>query len=143
MNAPFKTDTLPQWSLADLYTGRDDPKIEADLARAKKDNDALAATNVLDYWMRPLLAGMQIGLGWVLRRAFASLEPIRHELAQRPPHDLRPLLVADAHIGKANVGEGLGDIATVTDAEEKYGLNWHGKRAARQLALTALGRLRR
>lgn len=29
----------------------------------------------------------------------------------------------------------LGD-ATVTDAEEKYGLNWHGKRAARQLALT-------
>jgi Zn-dependent protease len=28
---------------------------------------ALAATNVLDYWMRPLLAGMQIGLGWVLR----------------------------------------------------------------------------
>jgi len=26
--------------------------------------------------------------------------------------------------------------ATVTDTEEKYGLNWHGKRAARQLALT-------
>jgi adenine-specific DNA-methyltransferase len=25
---------------------------------------------------------------------------------------------------------------TVTDAEEKYGLNWHGKRTARQLALT-------
>ena len=25
---------------------------------------------------------------------------------------------------------------TVTDAEEKYGLNWHGKRRARQLALT-------
>ena len=25
---------------------------------------------------------------------------------------------------------------TVTDAEEKYGLNWHGKRLARQLALT-------
>ncbi len=29
----------------------------------------------------------------------------------------------------------VGDI-TVTDAEEKYGLNWHGKRRARQLALT-------
>ena len=29
----------------------------------------------------------------------------------------------------------LGDL-TVTDAEEKYGLNWHGKRKARQLALT-------
>ncbi|MFG0410277.1 site-specific DNA-methyltransferase [Pseudomonas sp. FYR_11] len=26
--------------------------------------------------------------------------------------------------------------ATVTDTDEKYGLNWHGKRAARQLALT-------
>lgn len=32
---------------------------------------------------------------------------------------------------KALVGD-----ATVTDAEEKYGLNWHGKRRARQLALT-------
>lgn len=32
---------------------------------------------------------------------------------------------------KALVGDG-----TVTDAEEKYGLNWHGKRRARQLALT-------
>lgn len=31
---------------------------------------------------------------------------------------------------KVLVGE-----ATVTDAEEKYGLNWHGKRTARQLAL--------
>lgn len=40
------------------------------------------------------LAG--VGLGWVLRRAFTSLEPIRHELAQRPPHDLRPLLAGDA-----------------------------------------------
>ena len=29
----------------------------------------------------------------------------------------------------------VGDAA-VTDAEEKYGLNWHGKRRARQLALT-------
>lgn len=29
----------------------------------------------------------------------------------------------------------VGD-STVTDADEKYGLNWHGKRAARQLALT-------
>jgi oligoendopeptidase F len=43
MNAPFKTDTLPEWRLDDLYSGRDDPKIEADLARAKADNDALAA----------------------------------------------------------------------------------------------------
>ena len=39
-----------------------------------------------------------LGLTWVLRRAFASLEPIRQELARRPPHDLRPLLVGDAPI---------------------------------------------
>ena len=32
---------------------------------------------------------------------------------------------------KALVGD-----ATATDADEKYGLNWHGKRRARQLALT-------
>ena len=32
---------------------------------------------------------------------------------------------------KALVGD-----KTITDAEEKYGLNWHGKRRARQLALT-------
>jgi adenine-specific DNA-methyltransferase len=29
----------------------------------------------------------------------------------------------------------VGD-ATASDAEEKYGLNWHGKRRARQIALT-------
>jgi oligoendopeptidase F len=43
MNAPFKTDALPQWNLGDLYAGRDDPKIEIDLAKAKADNDALVA----------------------------------------------------------------------------------------------------
>lgn len=41
MNAPVKLDTLPEWSLADLYAGRDDPKIEADLAAAKAANDEL------------------------------------------------------------------------------------------------------
>ncbi|HYD46726.1 MAG TPA: hypothetical protein VEB21_00170, partial [Terriglobales bacterium] len=30
----------------------------------------------------------------------------------------------------------IGDDKTLTDADEKYGLNWHGKRRARQLALT-------
>jgi len=43
MNAPLKTDALPQWNLGDLYAGRDDPQIEADLGKAKADNDALAA----------------------------------------------------------------------------------------------------
>ncbi|MFL5296849.1 MAG: M3 family oligoendopeptidase [Phenylobacterium sp.] len=43
MNAPFKTDALPEWRLDDLYAGRDDPRIEADLAAAKTQNDRLAA----------------------------------------------------------------------------------------------------
>ncbi len=43
MNAPLKTDTLPQWQLDDLYSSRDDPRIEADLAQAKAENDALVA----------------------------------------------------------------------------------------------------
>jgi len=43
MNAPLKTDTLPQWRLDDLYSGRDDPRIETDLAAAKTANDALIA----------------------------------------------------------------------------------------------------
>ncbi len=42
MNAPVKLDTLPQWRLDDLYAGREDPRIEADLAAAKAANDELA-----------------------------------------------------------------------------------------------------
>jgi oligoendopeptidase F len=41
MNAPVKLDSLPEWRLDDLYTGRDDPKIETDLAAAKAANDEL------------------------------------------------------------------------------------------------------
>lgn len=41
MNAPVKLDTLPEWDLADLYAGREDPRIEADLAAAKAANDEL------------------------------------------------------------------------------------------------------
>jgi oligoendopeptidase F len=43
MNAPLKTDTLPEWRLDDLYASREDPRIEADLALAKAENDRLAA----------------------------------------------------------------------------------------------------
>ncbi|WP_304217604.1 M3 family oligoendopeptidase [Phenylobacterium aquaticum] len=42
MNAPVKTDSLPQWRLDDLYSDRDDPRIETDLARAQAANDELA-----------------------------------------------------------------------------------------------------
>ena len=46
MNAPspnLHADALPRWSLDDLYTGRDDPHIDADLAAAAAANDALVA----------------------------------------------------------------------------------------------------
>jgi len=42
MNAPFKTDTLPTWRLDDLYAGREDPRIAADLAEAERLNGELA-----------------------------------------------------------------------------------------------------
>ncbi|MFN9848517.1 MAG: M3 family oligoendopeptidase [Alphaproteobacteria bacterium] len=43
MNAPFKTDGLPEWRLDDLYANREDPRIEADLARSEQLNRELAA----------------------------------------------------------------------------------------------------
>ena len=43
MNAPVKPETLPQWRLDDLYTDREDPRIEADLHRARTANEALVA----------------------------------------------------------------------------------------------------
>jgi oligoendopeptidase F len=41
MNAPLKLEALPEWRLDDLYSGRDDPAIETDLAAAKAANDEL------------------------------------------------------------------------------------------------------
>jgi oligoendopeptidase F len=41
MNAPVKPETLPQWRLDDLYSGREDPRIEADLAAAAATNQEL------------------------------------------------------------------------------------------------------
>jgi adenine-specific DNA-methyltransferase len=52
---------------------------------------------------------------------------------------LFPELVTEGPNGPAvnvDVLKALVGDATVTDADEKYGLNWHGKRRARQLALT-------
>ncbi len=42
MNAPFKTDALPQWRLDDLYADREDPRIAADMAEAERLNQELA-----------------------------------------------------------------------------------------------------
>ena len=52
---------------------------------------------------------------------------------------LFPELMTEGPKGPAinvDVLKGLVGDVTVTDADEKYGLSWHGKRAARQLALT-------
>jgi adenine-specific DNA-methyltransferase len=52
---------------------------------------------------------------------------------------LFPELISEGPNGIAiqmDVLKSLVGDRTVTDAEEKYGLNWHGKRLARQLALT-------
>ena len=52
---------------------------------------------------------------------------------------LFPELVTEGKDGVAvnlDVLKQLVGDQTITDAEEKYGLNWHGKRRARQLALT-------
>lgn len=52
---------------------------------------------------------------------------------------LFPELITEGPSGAAvnvDVLKALVGDATATDADEKYGLNWHGKRRARQLALT-------
>jgi oligoendopeptidase F len=41
IHTPASQTELPQWSLADLYDGRDDPRIEQDLAAARAANAAL------------------------------------------------------------------------------------------------------
>lgn len=59
---------------------------------------------------------------------------------------LFPELITEGATGVAvnvDVLKALVGDASVTDADEKYGLNWHGKRRARQLALTpSIGTLR-
>lgn len=66
-----------------------------------------------------------------------SADRIAENIAQLKA--LFPELITEARAGASvnmDVLKALVGDQTVTDAEEKYGLNWHGKRAARQLALT-------
>ncbi len=42
MNAPLKTDGLPEWRLDDLYDSREDPRIESDLKESERLNTELA-----------------------------------------------------------------------------------------------------
>ncbi|PLY12888.1 MAG: site-specific DNA-methyltransferase [Sedimenticola sp.] len=56
-----------------------------------------------------------------------QLKALFHELITEGPEGV----AVNVDVLKALVGD-----STVTDADEKYGLSWHGKRRARQLALT-------
>lgn len=61
----------------------------------------------------------------------ARLKALFPELVTERQVDGRTVPAVNVDVLKSLVGD-----STVTDADEKYGLNWHGKRAARQLALT-------
>ena len=61
----------------------------------------------------------------------AQLKALFPELITERLVNGKPGVTVNVDVLKALVGD-----QTVTDAEEKYGLNWHGKRRARQLALT-------
>ncbi|PJJ96698.1 site-specific DNA-methyltransferase [Lysobacteraceae bacterium NML91-0213] len=66
-----------------------------------------------------------------------SADPVAGNIAQLKA--LFPELITEGGDGAAinvDVLKQLVGDATISDAEEKYGLNWHGKRRARQLALT-------
>jgi adenine-specific DNA-methyltransferase len=61
----------------------------------------------------------------------AKLRALFPELVTETLKGGKPEAVINVDVLKALVGD-----TTATDADEKYGLNWHGKRRARQLALT-------
>lgn len=60
-----------------------------------------------------------------------QLKALFPELITETLVDGKPRTAVNVDVLKALVGD-----QTVTDADEKYGLNWHGKRRVRQLALT-------
>jgi len=61
----------------------------------------------------------------------SKLKALFPELVTETTSDGKTTAALNIDVLKALIGD-----ATATDAEEKYGLNWHGKRKARQIALT-------
>ena len=61
----------------------------------------------------------------------SKLKALFPELVSETVHEGKTTATLNVDVLKALVGD-----QTVTDADEKYGLNWHGKRKARQMALT-------
>jgi oligoendopeptidase F len=76
MNAPFKTDSLPEWRLDDLYADREDPRIDADLALAQAKTGELAGLK------GQLVAARAdaVGLGERLDRGIELYEAITNAL---------------------------------------------------------------
>lgn len=67
----------------------------------------------------------------LLASNIAQLKALFPELVTETVKDGQTITALNVDVLKGLIGD-----ATTTDAEEKYGLNWHGKRRARQIALT-------
>jgi two-component system OmpR family sensor kinase len=82
-------------------------------------------------WLLALLTALlplaALTLTWLLRRAFASLEPTRRELAGRPSHDLRPLCSGDApaelQTWLSTVNDLLARVAGLVESERSFAAN--------------------
>ena len=82
-------------------------------------------------WLLGMLAALLpaagLGLGWLLRRAFATLEPPRHELENRSLHDLRPLTArhapAELQPWLTTVNALLARVGDLVDSERAFAAN--------------------
>ncbi len=82
--------------------------------------------------MQPLAAGSPESQSADLKAEnIATLKALFPELLSERIVDGKPETAINVDVLKQLVGD-----TTASDAEEKYGLNWHGKRRARQIALT-------
>ena len=74
-----------------------------------------------------LLPLAALALGWVLRQAFATLEPARDELARRRPSDLRPVATQGApdelQPWLATVNALLAQVAALVESERSFAAN--------------------
>ena len=50
--------------------------------------------------------------------------------------DLFPDVFTEGNVNFDVLRQLLGDASVLDEGEEKYGMNWHGKKKARQIALT-------
>jgi adenine-specific DNA-methyltransferase len=82
--------------------------------------------------MQPLAAGSPESQSADLKAEnIATLKALFPELLSERIVDGKTETAINVDVLKALVGD-----TTASDAEEKYGLNWHGKRRARQIGLT-------